>query len=302
MIVCLGDLLLDVLVRRGATVDRPVVGIDIQPGGAAANVAAWLGQQGLAAGVVGVVGEDFAGEMLLADLRQRGIIRAIACLTDKQTGILLLDQDASGAVQPHARRGANDALLAPATPAQDMLLAAADWLHVTAYAFYATASRRPVLEAMAAARRRGSQVSLDLGAPHLVRHIGEEAYLALTREAAPDVLLANEAEASLLAGPANDALEFLGTLAPLAIIKRGRAGCSVLAGATRSDWSALAAAEVEPLGAGDAFAAGLIGALQGGANLKTAIEAGLRLGAQCVGLPGGRPPRIWGSGGTQETS
>jgi ribokinase len=294
MIVCLGDLLLDLLFRRGGAA-QPAAGIDVQPGGAAANVAAWLAQQGVATGFVGAVGQDFAGAMLVADLRQRGITCAVARLANRATGVLLMEQDAGGAVQPHARRGANDALLAPSTPAQDALLAAADWLHVTAYAFYAEASRRPVLEAMAAAKRRGSRVSLDLGAPHLVRHIGEDTYLALIHAAAPDVLLANAAEASLLATPASDALQFLGALAPLAIVKRGRAGCSVLAGGARSDWPAVAVPEVEPLGAGDAFAAGLIGGLRSGADLRLAIEAGLRLGAQCVGLPGGRPPRAWGT-------
>jgi sugar/nucleoside kinase (ribokinase family) len=176
---------------------------------------------------------------------------------------------------------------------QQELLAAAAWLHVTAYAFYAAVSRRPVLAAMAAAKDRGARVSLDLGAPHLVQHIGVGSYLALIRTAGPDVLLANEAEASLLAGPGVDALGFLGGLAPLAIIKRGSAGCSVLAKNVRSDWPAVAATEVEPLGAGDAFAAGLIAALHSGADLPTAVEMGARLGARCAGLPGGRPPRAW---------
>src|SRR5271165_5156316 len=166
MIVCLGDLLLDVLVRRGpaASGDRPVAEIAVQPGGAAANVAAWLAQQGIATGFVGAAGQDFAGAMLVSELRQHGITCAVACLANQATGVLLVEQDAGGAVQAHARRGANDALLAPATPAQDTLLAVADWLHVTAYAFYAGASRRPVLEVMAAAKSRGSRVSLDLGA------------------------------------------------------------------------------------------------------------------------------------------
>jgi sugar/nucleoside kinase (ribokinase family) len=296
MIVCLGELLLDIMVQRGSGPERDprVQSIDIQPGGSAANVAAWLAGEGIAAGFVGAVGQDPVGELLMSDLAGRGVTCAVVQLAGQPSGMLLLERYDDGAVRPYARRGANDALLAPPTAGQQQLLDTATWLHVTAYAFYAAVSRRPVLDAMARAMRRGARVSLDLGAPHLVHHIGAEAYVALIRTAAPDVLLANEAEASLLAGTGVDALSYLGTLAPLAILKRGQAGCSVLANNVRSDWPAAAAIEVEPLGAGDAFAAGLIAALHEEADVPMAVEMGTRLGARCVGLRGGRPPRVWG--------
>src|SRR5271166_723931 len=116
MIVCLGELLLDVVVRRGSELERDylVEGVDVQPGGSAANVAAWLANQGIAAGFVGAVGQDFAGEMLIQDLRDRGVTHAVARVAGQPSGVLLLERYANGVVRPHARRGANDALLAPA--------------------------------------------------------------------------------------------------------------------------------------------------------------------------------------------
>ena len=50
-----------------------------------------------------------------------------------------------------------------------------------------------------------------------------------------------------------------------------------------------ATAVVDPTGAGDAFAAGLLAAWLSGADPTGALQAGTRTGAQAVALVGGRP-------------
>jgi sugar/nucleoside kinase (ribokinase family) len=47
---------------------------------------------------------------------------------------------------------------------------------------------------------------------------------------------------------------------------------------------------IDPTGAGDAFAAGLLAAWTNGADMTTALREGCRLGAQAAGLVGARPP------------
>ncbi len=291
MIVCIGDLMLDVLVRRqtGTGIEGVVAHLGVEAGGSAANVAAWLASIGAPVGLIAAVGQDLVGDLLLEDLRRRGVALAVARLDDQPSGILLLDTLPDGTTRPAARRGANNAI--QVGDAQRALLAEARWLHVTAYAYFAEPSRAPVLEAVRLARGAGGRVSLDLGSPHLVAQIGEAAYEALLRATAPDLLMANEVEAARLAGEGGDPLAALAHFAPIAVLKRGPRGCTVRTGQDEFKLLAVNAPEVDPLGAGDAFAAGLIYALYQGRPLREAVTAGMALGAQCVSMLGGRPPR-----------
>jgi ribokinase len=290
MIVCLGDLILDVLIRRVGVpaMDSDVARIAVMAGGAAANTATWLAAEGESVGFLGAAGSDFAGDMLIEDLSRRGITCAVIRSADRPSGILLLESGPDGHVRATARRGANDQF--ELGDEQRALLSRASWLHITAYAFFSESARPAVLEAARLARSSGSSVSLDLGAPHLVSHIGADQYLGLIRATQARVLLANELEASLLAGPAEEALDALARLAPIAVLKRGASGCSVRSGAERFDVEAVAIEEVDATGAGDAFAAGLIHALRSGEDVRGAAFAGCVLGARCASRLGGRPP------------
>jgi sugar/nucleoside kinase (ribokinase family) len=291
MIVCLGDLMLDILIRRreGEGIEGVVERLSVQPGGSAANAAAWLAYQGVPAGFIGAAGTDLVGDLLVEDLQRRGVRCAVSRLPHQQSGVLLIEALPDGRTLPAGRRGANNEIV-PATEAQREMLRGAGWLHITAYALYAEVSRAPVLEAAALARSAGARISLDLGSPHLVQHIGMTVYIDLIRAIAPDVLLANHIEAALLPGGEADPLAALGALAPTAVLKRAAAGCIAVHAGRRYEQPALPAAETDPMGAGDAFAAGLIAALIAEKPIAEALLAAARLGAQCVALDGGRPP------------
>ncbi len=288
MIVCLGDIFLDVHVRlaqaaNSALRPEPVAAV---PGGAAANTACWLANSGAAAGFIGSVGTDFAGDALVADLRLRGVRAAVSRIPDMASGICVIARDPDGRTGVSVRRGANDVLLLD-EPQRRLLLAAA-WIHVSAYAFFAKSSRPVVLEAIELARSQGSPVSLDLGAPHLVHEVGPAEYLQLLRAVRARLLFANETEADLLAG-SDDPLDAVAALAEIAILKRGAAGCVVCDGQRRTEVGAVAANEVDSTGAGDAFAAGTLAALAVGRDILDAVRAGAILGARCVTTVGGRP-------------
>ena len=294
MIVCLGDLLLDVLVTRGAGASGETVASDLalRPGGSAANTAAWLAATGSPAGFVGAAGRDAEGDLLVGDLLRRGVACAVSRYAAAPSGLLLLETLPDGRVLPLARRGAND-LLTLEDPEQQALLARAGWLHLSAYALYAERSRGPILAAAAAARARGVRVSLDLGAAHLVAAVGAAAYRALLRALAPDVLLANEQEAALLAGD-GEPLAALAALSPVAVLKRGPGGCEIQASGSRLAVVAEPGPVVDVTGAGDAFAAGLIAPLLAGEPLELAARRAVALGGRCVGQVGGRPPQRGG--------
>lgn len=282
--------MLDVLIRRseGRDFEAAVERLSVQPGGSAANTAAWLAFQGFAAGFIGAAGGDLVGDMLVEDLRRRGVRCTVSRLAHLASGVLLIEMLPDGRILPAGRRGANDALALDDD--QRLLLAEGRWLHVAAYAFYAEQSRPYVLRAVAVARAAGAPISLDLGSPHLVTHIGLEHYLALIHAVAPDVLLANHIEAAMLPGGDHDPLGALAGLAPLAVLKRGAAGSVASHAGRRYEQPAAPATETDPMGAGDAFAAGLVGALSAARPLEQALREAAALGARCVALDGGRPP------------
>jgi len=285
VIVCLGDLFVDVLIQRHP--DRGTA-IRLAAGGSAANTAAWLARLGAPVGLVAAAGADPSGDMLTQQLRRRGIRDGVTRVADRTTGVMIMEVLSPQPGPSTVDRGANEWLRLG--PPQLTLLGEARWLHCTAYAFHGEPSRSAVGEAGRIARAAGAMISLDLGAAHLVKHVGLDRYTALIHELAPDCLFANEEEAALLAAPGETPLEALAGFAYTVVVKRGRAGCAVRTGSVEATYPALPAEVVDPLGAGDAFAAGVVHGLWHQEPIAEAIARGLALGAECVGVLGGQPP------------
>ncbi|MGH2409051.1 MAG: carbohydrate kinase family protein, partial [Chloroflexota bacterium] len=250
--------------------------------------AAWLARLGAPVGLLAAAGADLPGDMLVEQLRRRGIRDGVARVADLPTGVMIMEILPERPGPPTVNRGANEGL--SLDPPRLALLGEARWLHCTAYAFHGEPSRGTVGEAGRIARAAGAMISLDLGAAHLVTHVGLDRYTALIHELAPDLLFANEEEADLLAQPGDTPLGALAAFAPTVIVKRGRAGCAVRTGAEESTFLAVPTEIVDPLGAGDAFAAGVVYGLWRREPMAEAVARGLALGAPCGGLLGGQPP------------
>jgi len=119
--------------------------------------------------------------------------------------------------------------------------------------------------------RFGSAVSADASTWTAIRELGSERFRRRLEALAPDVLFASERELLELGA---------GELAPVVVVKRGAAGCTVVRGGSSDDHPALRADAVDTTGAGDALAAGF---LVGGPAL------GLEAAARCVGKRGAMP-------------
>jgi len=271
LVVTLGDLLLDVIVR----LDEPLApGADANaetrtsPGGQAANVAAWAKDLGGDARCIARRGDDPAGTWLTADLTARGV--ELAGPVAGRTGVVL------SLVAPDGERTmASDRGTATSLAPQDLDPAwlACDCLHISGYALFSTPIDVAALRAAELARERGARVSVDLSAWTRIREYGPVRFRELLERLAPDVIFANEAEWEIVGAAYG--------LAPTAVVKRGARGVLVL-GEERVELPAAAAAVdvVDATGAGDALAAGF---LVGGTEL--AVEAA----ALCVGKLGAMP-------------
>jgi sugar/nucleoside kinase (ribokinase family) len=181
-------------------------------------------------------------------------------------------------------RGAN-LLLTPAD-VDAALRAAPDatHLHLSAYPLLDDGSRGAGLRALAAARERGLSVSVDAASAAPLRRVGGPAFLEWVRGA--DLLLANADEAQVLGDAAG-----LCAYVRHAVVKRGGAGAEWVGPDGAVAVPARATTVVDPTGAGDAFAAGLLAAWLRGAAPAEALAAGVAAGATAVTKIGARPDR-----------
>jgi sugar/nucleoside kinase (ribokinase family) len=263
LLVCLGDLLLDVVVR----LEQPLApGADtsavtrVGPGGQAANVAAWAAAFGARARLVGKRGDDDAGRLATAALEARGV-EVAGPVAPGRNGVVVSVVDAEANRTMLSDRG-----VAPTLTADELdpaWVAGADHLHLSGYSLL----RSPIDGAALRAALLAPRVSVDLSSWSAIRDFGPERFRERLETLAPDVVFANEDEEAILGGP------LAGTTWVLKLGARG----AVFAGEHRP---ALPVEAVDSTGAGDALAAGF---LVGGPDLA------MRAAARCVAQLGSMP-------------
>jgi sugar/nucleoside kinase (ribokinase family) len=294
-VLVVGDVIDDLIVRPAGPVrpdtDTPA-SIVPTPGGSGANQAAWLAAAG--------VEVRFAGRVGAADLERHrrtfadaGVEAHLSGDPERATGtIVVLVNDAGRTM--FTDRGANLGLRAEHLP--DGLLDGVDLLVLSGYALFDPDVRAAVLDLVARARDRGIGVALDPSSTGFLADLGVDVFLALVDElGGPDgieLLLPNRDEALLLAATddLDEALLRLLDRAHCVAITLGDAGVMAAArGGAAVHVAALSVEAVDPTGAGDAFAAGLLAARLTGAELPVALAAGVAHAAQAVVRPGARP-------------
>jgi ribokinase len=266
-ICCLGDLVLDVIVRleqplaTGADATSQIV---LRPGGQAANVAAWIAALGGRARFVGKRGGDDAGVIPAMHLRDLGV-ELVGPVEPSGNGVIVSLVQPTGERTMCSDRGIAVDLLPEELDAD--WFGDCDHLHVSGYALLREPVRFAAARAIELARGNGARVSVDLSSWSAIRDYGAERFRADLVRLLPDVVFANEEEDEILGGPIAGVTW---------IVKRGAAGATF--DGVAQDTVPVEA--VDSTGAGDAFAAGW---LVGGPAL--ALEAG----ARCVGQAGSMP-------------
>lgn len=291
----LGDLALDVVLAPARPLehgtDVPGV-VRLQQGGSAANTARWLALLGVRTTLVCAVGRDGPGRALLTALERDGVTVRAARPAGARTARIGIVVDTIGERSFVADRGAADRL-APGD-LRPAWFRGAGVLHLPAYSLLGSPLGEAAARAVVLARDAGARVSVDLAsaAPLLAR--GRPAAQRLIDGIAPDLLFTNAAEAAAFLGDAD--LEGLLAFAPVAIMKRGGGGATVVArcpGQTtvRFEVATRPVPAPDTSGAGDAFDAGFLASWLVGdrattpAALRRAVVGGHRVAARQLATP-----------------
>jgi 2-dehydro-3-deoxygluconokinase len=254
-------------------------------GGAESNVAIGLARLGVPASWVSVLGEDELGELVLHRIRAEGVdTSAVRRIADRPTGLYLREEVAGALRVYYYRRGSAASTLAPGAfdPA---VLDGAAFLHLTGITGALSPESAEFLTwAARTARAAGVRVSYDV---NYRSRLWEPAAARVASEAMlphVDLLLVGDEEARALWGWDDDAvLDRLADAGPAEVVlKLGARGCAALVDGERLTSPGFPARQVDPIGAGDAFAAGYLAATLEGHDPAGRLRTANAMGAFCV--------------------
>ncbi|HEX5801121.1 MAG TPA: carbohydrate kinase family protein, partial [Gaiellaceae bacterium] len=178
VIVSLGDLLLDVIVRleqplaEGADADAVT---RLGPGGQAANVAAWVAELGGRALFVGKRADDDAGATAARGLERYGV-EVRGPLVEGRTGTVVSLVAVDGSRTMASDRGVSPEL--QADELEPAWLDGCELLHLPGYSLL----RSPIDGAALAAAALAPRVSVDLSSWSAIRDFGPERFRARLEE------------------------------------------------------------------------------------------------------------------------
>jgi 2-dehydro-3-deoxygluconokinase len=259
--------------------------VTLSIGGAESNVAIGLSRLGVPASWVSALGEDELGELVLHRVRAEGVdTSAVRRVADRPTGLYLREEVAGALRVYYYRRGSAASTLAPGAfdPA---VLDGAAFLHLTGITGALSPESAEFLTwAARTARAAGVRVSYDV---NYRSRLWEPAAARAASEAMlpyVDVLLVGDEEARALWGWDDDeCLDRLADAGPAeVVVKLGARGCVASVDGERLSSPGFPARQVDPIGAGDAFAAGYLAASLQGLDPAGRLRTANAMGAFCV--------------------
>jgi len=267
----LGDLVEDIAVRLSGPVnvasDTEAI-IRRRRGGSAANTAVAVVRVGGRSRFIGQVGDDAIGAALAAEMTADGVDAVVR--SGGRTGTIVVLVDHLGERTMLTDRGACADLGDPEPAWLDGLQV----LHVPAYSLVGGRLAETAVTLVNLAHERGIIVSIDASSAALIEAYGATRMRALLWSLQPHVLLCNELEAQVLA--AAGGVDGIATAAT--VVKQGADPALVSVpgeGVTEVSVPPLAGV-TDTTGAGDAFAAGFLLSVSGGALAIEAASAGHR--------------------------
>jgi ribokinase len=258
--------------------------LNVATGGKGANQASAAARAGVRPIFIGAVGSDSVGDDILADLTARGVDVALVVRSSEPSGVALITVSRDGENSIVVAPGANATL----DPTGTAVLVAA---HVDA-ASVLLCQLEISPEVVSAAA-----TEVEKAGGRFVFNLSPSRYVSPKLLGLADPLIVNESEAAELASSAIDGPADAKTVAQRllatsrsVVITLGGDGAIIADSTGVTHAPAVRVPVVDTTGAGDAFAGALAAGLADGADLATAVRAGVAAGAAAVQHVGAQPP------------
>lgn len=256
----------------------------ISAAGAEANVARYLARLGVRSAWVSRVGTDPFGDFVAKEVGRDGVdVSRVERDDDRATGVAFKQRGEAGTDVYYYRRRSAASALGPEA-------AAAAWglnpqvLHLSGITPALSEDCREFIATALRTRPLHAKVSFDVNwrpalwsesDPGVLHHIAQ----------ASDIVFVGLDEAQEVWGLSEiEAIRSAVDAPPVLIVKRGAAGCTVFEGERRIDVPALDVDVLEPVGAGDAFAAGFLYAHLAGFDAKQAARMGTVIASSALSV------------------
>ncbi|MNO19123.1 2-dehydro-3-deoxygluconokinase [compost metagenome] len=263
-----------------------------QMAGAESNVAIGLAKLGHRVGWFSKLGDDPFGRYVLHRIRGYGIDTSrCMCISDAPTGVFFKEQRSRGKTGVYYYRRHSAASLMHPDELDEEYLAGFKILHITGITPALSSNCLALTrKAVAAAKKWGLKIVFD---PNVRWKLweSEEAAKEILLELAgsADYVLPGLDEGELLTGftqPEDIAAALLRPGVAGVVVKLGSKGAYYKSAQHSGYMAPFPAEEVDPVGAGDAFAAGFISGLLHGEELEQATLRAGAMGAIAVGVNG----------------
>jgi ribokinase len=246
--------------------------LELHCGGVGANCALALAPWGIKVRLLGCVGQDRFGDLLLDTLRKTGVdIGGVQRSSRALTGMLYINVTRDGQRTFFGSRGANQFMGPAKVPASWLRSCAA--AHLVGYSFLNPGPEKMARRILRQFHSCGKLVSLDVGMEPCKR-IPKKILRLLPQV---DLLFVSSDEAASLTGRSNPReafLRFERAGAKEIVMKLGKRGCLISDGGILREVPSFAVRVVDSTGAGDAFTAAFLQArLRGWSPREAALVA-----------------------------
>jgi 2-dehydro-3-deoxygluconokinase len=281
--------------ERGTLESAPAYHASI--GGAESNCAIGLARLGYSVGWVSRVGRDPFGARVLKTIRGEGVdVSRVRMCDSAPTGLMFKEPGPGDTTRVFYYRRQS---AAAALQSEQFASLSAKYLFVTGITpALSDSNRQLTFELVDRFRAAGTKVAFDPNMRFRLWSSSEARVVFLELARKCDILIPSLTEAEIMTGLHEresmlDALISLGP--PQVVLKAGDKGAWYADGAERGFCPSHPVTEIDPVGAGDAFCAGLLSGLLDDQPLRDAVARGAALGAFCVSTFGdyqGLPDRI----------
>lgn len=278
-IIVIGDIMIDIVaiikeeIHRGSDTESNTT---MQFGGAAANVATWLGIEQQPCRLVGAIGNDLFGE-LFAKRFSTLPVEASLFTSKRNTGSVIAISHPDNERSMLAELGANIDL---SRAFNESFITKNSIVYVSGYVLFQPSNANFVKNVIACAQRMNATLVLDpASSAPLEKNASSE---LLNWFAAFDYVLPNEQEYEMM--------QQLGYSTTNTVVeKRGSDGVIIHSHNTSVSIPAEPLEVVDTVGAGDACAAGFLSGLARGLTLKEAAKMGIRVASKACRIRGATP-------------